>query len=56
MPGIGMLRVVEDRVDRPLLDDPAELHDGDLVGDLGHHAHVVGDEHHRHAVAASAAP
>ena len=45
-----MLRVVEDVVDRPLLDDAPEVHDHDLVGHLGDHAEVVGDEHDRHVV------
>ena len=49
--GIGMLRIVEDRVDRAALDDAAELHHHHLLGDLGDDAHVMGDEHHRHAVA-----
>ena len=53
--GVGVLRGVEDLVDRPLLDDLAVVHHRDLVGDLGDDAHVVGDEHHRHAVARPAA-
>ena len=31
-----------------VLDDPAGVHDGDLVGAAGHHAEVVGDEDHGH--------
>ncbi len=49
--GVGVLRIVEDALDRALLHDPAPVHDQHLVGDLGDDAHVVGDEHHRHAVA-----
>ena len=49
--GIGMLGIVEDRVHRAALDDAAELHHHHLLGDLGDDAHVMGDEHHRHAVA-----
>ena len=29
---------------RPGLDDPAEVHDGEAVGDVAHHGQVVGDE------------
>ena len=36
-------------VDVALLDDLAEVHHRHPVGDLGHHAEVVGDEHDRHA-------
>src|SRR5205807_1169514 len=43
-PGIGVLRVVEDLIDRPLLDDPARVHHGNAVGDVGHHAEVVGHD------------
>ena len=46
-PGVGMLGVVEDLVERPLLDDPARVHDGDAVGDVRHHAQVVGHEDYR---------
>ena len=42
---------MEDALDRALLHDLAAVHDQHLVGDLGDDAHVVGDEHHRHAVA-----
>jgi hypothetical protein len=34
------------------LDDLAVAHHADPVGHLGHHPEVMGDEHHRHAVAA----
>ena len=44
-----MLRIVEDALDRPGLDDPAGVHDGDLVGDLRDDAEVVGDQQHRGA-------
>ena len=39
-----MLRVVEEVGGAGLLDDVAGLEDHDAVGQLGHHAHVVGDE------------
>ena len=42
--GVGMARPGEDRLDRPLLHRPAQVHDHDLVGDVAHHAQVVGDE------------
>ena len=48
--GVGVLRRMEDRLDRPALHHLALVHDQHVVGDLGHHAHVVGDEHHAHAV------
>ena len=48
-PRVRVLRVVEDLVERPLLDDPAGVHDGDPVRDVGHHAEVVGHEDHRRA-------
>jgi hypothetical protein len=41
-----MLRVVEDLVERPLFHDPARVHHRDPVGDVGHHAEVVGNEDH----------
>ena len=43
-----MLRVVKDVVDLALLDHPAQIHHDDVVGHLGDHAEVVGDEHDRH--------
>ena len=46
-----MAGIVEDLVDAALFDDAAEAHHGDVVGDLGDDAHVVGDEQHRHAAA-----
>ena len=45
MPGVG-----EEGADGGLLHHAAAVHDGDVVGDLGDHAHVVGDEQHREAV------
>ncbi len=47
--GVGVLRAVEDLVGGADLHAPALLHDGHPVGDLGDHAEVMGDEHHRHA-------
>ena len=44
-PGVRVLRVVEDLVDRALLDDPPRVHHGDAVGDVGHDAEVVRHEH-----------
>ena len=46
---VRVLRVVEERVDVRPLGDGAEVHDRDLVGDLGDDAQVVRDEHDRHA-------
>ena len=54
--GIGMMRVLEQgarRIGFNLL--AGVLHD-DAIRRLGHHAHVVGDEHQRHAVVAAATP
>ena len=48
--GVGVRRVREHLVRRPLLDDPAAVHHADGVGDLGDHAHVVGDPQDRDAV------
>ncbi len=47
-PRVGVLGVVEDVVERALLDDPARIHHADAVGDLGDDAEVVGDDDHRH--------
>ena len=44
----GMPHVREQRPGRCLLHDLAGVHHGDLVGAPGHHAEVVGHEHHRH--------
>ena len=43
-PRVRVLRVVEDLVDRALLDDPPGVHDGDPVGDVGDDAEVVRHE------------
>ena len=43
-PGVGVLRVVEELVERALLDHPARVHDHDAVGDVGDHREVVGDQ------------
>src|SRR6185437_15984062 len=45
-PGVRMLRVVEDVPLGATLDDPAGVHDDDLVGDLGDDAQIVRDEDH----------
>ena len=47
-PGIGMGRLVEDRLDRPRLHDLAVLHHVDPLGHLSHDVEVVGDEKHCH--------
>ena len=44
-----MFGIVEDGVDVPALGDYAKVHNGHIVGHLGDHAEVVGDEHDRHA-------
>ncbi len=49
---VGVLGVVEQRRHRPALDDAPGVHHRHVVGDLRHHAEVVGDEDH--AVPASA--
>ena len=51
---VRVLGVVEDRADRPDLDDPARVHDRDPVAGLGEHAEVVGDQDQRQARAARA--
>ncbi len=50
MAGVVMLRVGEDFLGRPGLDDLALGHHADAVGDLADDAEVVGDEEHRHAL------
>ena len=40
-----MGRVLEHVPDGAPLHDAAHIHDGHVVGQLAHHAHVVGDEH-----------
>ena len=52
MTRIGVLRVGEDVLGRPGLDNLALGHHAHPVGDLAHDAKVVGDEQHRHALAA----
>ncbi len=42
-----MLGVVEDLVERPLLDHPSRVHHQHPVGDLGDDAEVVGDQDRR---------
>ena len=39
-------RVVHDVLRLSELHDPAEIHDGDAVGDVAHHGQVVRDEDH----------
>ena len=43
-PRVRVLGVVEDLVERALLDDPAGVHHEHPVGDVGHHAEVVRHE------------
>ena len=45
---IRVARLFEQRARRRLLDDPARVHHGDVVGATGDDAEVVGDQHHRH--------
>ena len=42
--GVGMARLGEQAALGRQLDDLAEIHDGDPVGDVAHHGEVVGDE------------
>ena len=51
MARIVVLRIGEDLLGRPGLDDLALGHHADPVGDLAHDAEVMGDEQHRHALA-----
>ena len=46
---IRVARGAEHRLDVALLDQGAIAHNRNAVGDLRHHAHVVGDEEHRGA-------
>src|SRR5690348_1696419 len=41
--GVGMARILEDLLPAALLDDAAEIHDGDAVADMLDHAEVVAD-------------
>ena len=50
--GIFHRRGAQDGVQRTGFDQPAVAHDGDAIGNLGDHAHVMGDEQHRGAVIA----
>jgi hypothetical protein len=50
--GVVGLGMVQHLLSRPLLDQAAVLHHGDAVGNLGHHAEVMGDEDHPHALLA----
>ncbi|MOA02098.1 hypothetical protein D3C78_1215340 [compost metagenome] len=45
---IGMAWRLENVVDRARLHDLALIDHGDLVGDIGHYAEIVGDEQHAH--------
>ena len=47
-----MLRAVQDIGRRTLLDHLAMLQHDHAVGDIGHDAEVMGDEHHRHVATA----
>jgi len=51
-PGIGIRRVVENRVDGALLDNFSLLHHRHPIGDPSNHAQVMTDKQHRHAKAA----
>src|SRR5438445_10642875 len=44
-----VLRLAEDVLRRPGLDDAAAIHEDDAVGDLAGEAELVGDDDHRHA-------
>ena len=48
--GLGMLGMVEYLLQSALFDDPAGIHDGHLVADLGHDAQIMGDHDHCHVV------
>ena len=51
---VRVLRVADDVPRRPLLDDPAEVHDRDPVGEVGRRREVVRDHQHAHPVPAQA--
>ena len=51
--GVRHLHVGEQGRGRGVLDDPAAVHDGDLVGVAGDDTEVVGDEDHRHVALAA---
>ena len=46
---VGVLRIGEQGIDRRLLDDLAGVHHQHVVGHLGDHAEIVGDDQDRHA-------
>ncbi|EMD28667.1 hypothetical protein C791_0291 [Amycolatopsis azurea DSM 43854] len=48
-PGVVLARRGEHRLHAVLLYHPAVVHHHDAVGDVGHHAHVVGDQQDRRA-------
>ncbi|APZ55380.1 hypothetical protein Ga0080574_TMP5098 (plasmid) [Salipiger abyssi] len=48
--GVGFVRGGKDLLGAAALDQIAAIHHRRAVRDLGHHAHVMGDEHHRHAL------
>ena len=45
--GVRMPRILEDRLDRAFLDEPARVEDADARAHLRDHAQVVADEEHR---------
>lgn len=47
-PCVGMLRCLERPVDIRFLDDLAHVDCCHVVNDLGHHAEIMDDRHHRH--------
>ena len=48
-PGVGVLRVIEDLVELPVLDDLPRVHHQHPVGDLGDDPEIVGDQDRRQA-------
>src|SRR5438105_14124236 len=51
-PRVGMLRALEDLINRALFDDPARVHDHDTLAKARHQRHLVGDQHHGRAALA----
>ena len=47
--GVGVLRCRKQLLHRSKLDHAAEIHHGDVVSHLRDHAHVMGNQHQRHA-------
>ena len=43
--GVGMGGLAKNLGRRPLLDEAAHIHDGDLVADMAHHREIMGDDH-----------